>query len=223
LAHGPWAGAIDFSKAVSIIVDERTMNTEGTAVHSRCRPKQSKQGSRAPAGPPERIHGSAKRPQALTDLGNLLETPPWDWPAQAGERFLQVLTQPQAALSDRLITAELAGDYTVVNEELAQALLAVVRHSGEPTALRARAALSLGPVLEQADTEGLEDPEEGPITEPTFRQIQSTLQILYQDPRVPQEVRRRVLEASIRAPQPWHTDALREAYARGDPEWKLTA
>jgi uncharacterized protein (UPF0147 family) len=69
----------------------------------------------------------------------------------------------------------------------------------------------------------LEDPEEGPITEPTFRQIQSTLQILYQDPRVPQEVRRRVLEASIRAPQPWHTDALREAYARGDPEWKLTA
>jgi HEAT repeat protein len=153
----------------------------------------------------------------------LRDTPPWDWPSQTSERLLQVLTQPHTTLSDRLVAAELASDYTVVNEELAQALLAVARHTEEPTALRARAALSLGPVLEQADTGGFENPEEVSITEPTFRQIQNTLQTLYQDPRVPQELQRRVLEASVRAPQPWHAEALREAYACGDLEWKLTA
>ena len=192
-------------------------------MHSRCRPKQLPDHHRAPVDLPEEIKEPTERRQTLPDLTSLLDTPPWDWPDQAGQHFLQVLTQPHAALSDRLVAAELAGDDTVVNEELAQALLAVVRSAEEPTALRARAALSLGPVLEQADTEGGEDPEEMPITEPTFRQIQHTLQTLYQDPRVPKEVRRRVLEASIRAPQSWHTAALREAYASRDPEWRLTA
>jgi hypothetical protein len=199
------------------------MNAEETTVHSRCRPKQLPHNHRTPVGPPAETGEPTKRRHTLADLASLLDTPPWDWPDQAGPRFLQVLTQPQAALSDRLVAAELAGDSTVVNEELAQALLAVVRHAEEPAALRARAALSLGPVLEQADTEGWEDPEEVPLTEPTLRQIQNTLQALYQDPRVPKEVRRRVLEASIRAPQPWHREALREVYACEDPEWKLTA
>src|SRR5262249_18487618 len=31
------------------------------------------------------------------------------------------------------------------------------------------------------------------------------------------------LEASVRAPQDWHADAIRAAYASGDEAWKLTA
>lgn len=40
---------------------------------------------------------------------------------------------------------------------------------------------------------------------------------------VPKEVRRRVLEGSVRAPQDWHKDAITEAYAGNDELWKLTA
>src|SRR5690606_36527763 len=39
----------------------------------------------------------------------------------------------------------------------------------------------------------------------------------------PSEVRRRVLEASARAPSDWHKDAIRAAYYSGDDAWRLTA
>src|SRR5262249_4136636 len=37
------------------------------------------------------------------------------------------------------------------------------------------------------------------------------------------EVRRRVLETSVRAPEDWHRDAIRTAWASDDDAWKLTA
>ena len=43
------------------------------------------------------------------------------------------------------------------------------------------------------------------------------------DTNVPKEVRRRILEASVRAPQDWHQNAIREAYSSGDESWRLTA
>ena len=43
------------------------------------------------------------------------------------------------------------------------------------------------------------------------------------DADVPQEVRRRILEAAVRAPQDWHQDAIREAYSSADESWRLTA
>jgi hypothetical protein len=89
--------------------------------------------------------------------------------------------------------------------------------------LRSRAAISLGPVLEQADTDGFEDPEDVPITEPMFRTIQESLEKLYLDNNTPKEVRRRSLEASVRAPQVWHQAAIEQAYSSGDKEWMLTA
>ena len=49
------------------------------------------------------------------------------------------------------------------------------------------------------------------------------LHTLYADADVPQEVRRRILEASVRAPQDWHPDAISSAYASDDETWKLTA
>jgi hypothetical protein len=157
------------------------------------------------------------------DLKTLIDTPPWDWPRDAGWTLRKVLVDDGANESDRLIAAELVGDFTVINDELADALLMVVYSAGEPDQLRARAAISLGPVLEQADTDGFEDPDDVPITEPTFRNIQSTLKKLYLDNSTPKEVRRRILEASVRAPETWHQDAIKNAYSSGDKEWMLTA
>jgi hypothetical protein len=157
------------------------------------------------------------------DLKTLLDTPPWDWPRDAGRMLRKVLVDRQANESDRLVAAELAGDSTVINDDLVDTLLTVVCSADEPDQLRARAAISLGPVLEQADTDGFEDPDDAPITEPTFRRIENSMEKLYLDSRTSKEVRRRILEASVRAPETWHEDAIKNAYSSGDKEWMLTA
>src|SRR5260370_33124370 len=141
------------------------------------------------------------------NLKILLDTPPWEWARDAGKVFLEILTDSRAKQSDRLVAAQLAGDFTVINDDLANALLAIVRSPGEPARLRARAAVSFGPALEQAYTDEFDDPESVPITEPMFLEIQDSLQKLYLDDRIPKEVRRRILEASVRAPEDWHQDA----------------
>ena len=157
------------------------------------------------------------------DLKTLVDTPPWDWPRDAGRTFQKILIDRRANESDRLVAAELAGDLTVINDDLAHTLLTVVCSADEPDQLRARAAISLGPVLEQADTDGFEDPDDVPITEGTFRNILDSMEKLYLDNSIPKEVRRRILEASVRAPETWHQDAIRNAYSSGDKEWMLTA
>jgi hypothetical protein len=157
------------------------------------------------------------------DLKTLQDTPPWDWPEEAGKKFQEVLIDHQASEPDRLIAAELAGDLTAINDQLADALMAVIRRPDEPEQLRAMAAIALGPVLELADTDGFEDPDDVPITERTFRNIQEWFQKLHFDTSIPKEVRRRILEASVRAPEEWHQNAIRAAYSSGDKEWILTA
>ncbi|MGA7314095.1 MAG: HEAT repeat domain-containing protein [Silvibacterium sp.] len=157
------------------------------------------------------------------DLKTLMDTPPWDWPIDAGKIFQKILNDSRAKESDRLVAAELAGDSTVINDDLADALMAIIGHADEPEKLRARAAISLGAVLEQADTDGFEDPDDVPISERTFRDIQDTLHRLYLDNSNPKEVRRRILEASVRAPKDWHQNAITAAYSSGDKDWMLTA
>jgi hypothetical protein len=157
------------------------------------------------------------------DLKTLQDTPPWDWPRDAGKGFLKILSDRRANASDRLIAADLAGDYTVINDELAESLMAIVRSPDEPEPLRAKAAIALGPVLEQAYTEEFVDPDDVPITESTFRNIQDSLRKAFLDETVPKEVRRRILEASARAPESWHPDAIAAAYSSGDRDWMLTA
>ena len=158
------------------------------------------------------------------DLKTLQDTPPWDWPRDAGKKFQEILIDHQASETDRLIAAELAGDLTVINDQLADALMAVIRRPDEPEQLRATAAIALGPVLEQAEADGFEDPDDVmPITQRTFRNIQDWLQKLHFDNSIPKEVRRRILEASVRAPEVWHQNAIRAAYSSGDKEWILTA
>jgi hypothetical protein len=157
------------------------------------------------------------------DLKILLDTPPWDWPKDTGRVIRRTLADPKASESDRLIAAELAGDFVVINDELANALLTIVRNAGETEQLRATAAISLGPILEHAEAEGFEIPDEVPITKRTFHNIQNTLHKLYLDQSLPKLLRRRILEASVRSPQTWHKDAVRHAYSSGDRDWILTA
>jgi hypothetical protein len=66
------------------------------------------------------------------DLKILKDTPPWGWPENDGKLFLNTLRDPKAAPSDRLLAAELAGDYTVINDELARALLTTVAETRQP-------------------------------------------------------------------------------------------
>lgn len=158
-----------------------------------------------------------------TDVKALRDIPPWEWPEGAGQMLLDVLRGGQAAEADRLLAAELAGDFTVINDELADVLLSILRSGDELETLRGQAAISLGPALEQADIDGFEEEDDVPITEPTFHRIQEVLRKLYMDAGVPKDVRRRILEASVRAPQDWQRDAIRAAYGSDDEAWRLTA
>ncbi len=157
------------------------------------------------------------------DLKVLEDLPPWEWPQGTDKMLLGVLRDNQKDKSDRLLAAGFAGDYTVINNELVVALLSIVRNGEESEELRARAVISLGPILETAYIDEFDDPEAVPISEETFHTIQTTLRKLYMDTDVPMEVRRRLLEGSVRAPQKWHQEAVRDAYASGDELWRLTA
>jgi len=157
------------------------------------------------------------------DLKTLQETPPWEWPKDAGKMFLAILRDPHADAADRLLAAGLAGDFTVINDTLAAALLAILGSADQAEELRARAAISLGPALEQADIEEFDDPDASPIGLQTFRAIKRSLRQLFLESGVPESVRRCILEAAVSAPQDWHTGAIRSAWSNRDREWKQTA
>jgi hypothetical protein len=157
------------------------------------------------------------------DLTTLHDTPPWEWPEDADKMLLGILRDKKADESERLLAAELAGDSTVINDELADALMSILRNGDESGKLRGKAVLSLGPALEQAYIDRFDEPEYVPISEQAFSRIQKTLRKLYMDAKVPKEVRRCILEASVRAPQDWHKNAVRAAYASDDEDWRLTA
>lgn len=157
------------------------------------------------------------------DLKTLTEMDSWEWPKETWQLLHGTLVDRQASAADRLIAAELAGDLVVMNDTLAADLLGIIRRAGEQEELRAKAAISLGPVLEDIDTNGFEDPEAICISQSTFRNIRASLHWLYLDEGNPKEVRRRILEASVRASEDWHKDAIKAAYSSGDRDWILTA
>ncbi|MFH2002507.1 MAG: hypothetical protein ABIK28_22735 [Planctomycetota bacterium] len=157
------------------------------------------------------------------DLKTLKDTPPWDWPEGMDQRLIDVLADARVDESERILAAELAGEFAVINDELANALLAILLNDDEPEELRAAAVISLGPAIDYVDTYEFEDPDEMPITEQTFQKIQESLRKLYMRDDLPKDVKRRILEASVRAPQDWHEDAIRAAFSRNDNDWILTA
>jgi hypothetical protein len=157
------------------------------------------------------------------NLKRLSEIPTWEWPKGSDKLLGIVLRDRHAKASDRLIAAELAGDYGVINDELAGILLSILPSGDESEEMRSTAAIAFGPALESADTDEFDEPESVPITEPMFHRLQEALRSLYLDTGIPKQVRRRILEASVRAPADWHQAAIRAAYDSGDMEWRLTA
>jgi hypothetical protein len=158
------------------------------------------------------------------NLKTLENTPSWDWPDDAGTLIRATLSDKRATESDRVLAASLGGDLIVMNDELAEILLAIVSAGDESDELRAKSAISLGPALEEVEMEGgFDEPEELQISKEVFDRIQETFHRLLLDQKVPKEVRRRVLEASVRSSQPWHAEEVRNAYGDGDEEWRLTA
>jgi HEAT repeat protein len=158
------------------------------------------------------------------DLRTLEATPPWEWPRDAEEILINALQNPRAPARDRMTAAELAGDLPSKDDEIAGVLLSIVSNASEPPLLRASAAISLGPVLEEVEMEGFDEPlSEPPIAKELFLRIQETFRKVYSDKQEPKELRRRILEASVRSSQEWHTDAIRAAFSSDDQEWKLTA
>lgn len=158
----------------------------------------------------------------LKDLANM---GPWEWPPSAAELLLNTIRDRRAKEAARIQAVELASEYPGGSDELADAMLAVACDNRESAKLRSRAAISLGPVLEETDMVGFDDEDLGEpkLSEENFDRIREALRGLYEDDGAPKEVRRRVLEASVRSPQDWHEDAIREIYHSGDREWKLTA
>ena len=157
------------------------------------------------------------------DLENLAGMPAYNWPPNADEIIWKVLRNRDADESDRQLAAEMAGEYVVIGEQLAAELLLIVTDPDEDEELRAVSAISFGAALEHADMMGFDDPDDILLSEKTCKKIQKTLRKIYMDTDSPKLLRRRVLEASVRAPAEWHKEAVRAAYEDDDEEWKLTA
>lgn len=157
------------------------------------------------------------------DITTLAEIPPWEWPEEAADHLLSTLHNEEIEESRRFLAAELAGEVSIINDEVAEALLAVGQDPKAPEMLRLRALHSLGPGLEYADIEGFDDPEELVLSEKTFWHILQGLRDLYKDANLSDTLRQAALEASVHAPQDWHPEAIRKAFSSDDERWKLTA
>lgn len=161
--------------------------------------------------------------QTQMNLEEIQNTPSWEWTEETGKFLKKVLVDRRAKISDRIVAAELSGELTVMDDELAETLLAILKNSDEPEDLREIAVNSLGPALEYADTMEFEDLEEDVISEEMFSKIQRSLRELYGDAGLTEDLRREVLEAAVHAPEEWHQKAVRAAYYSGDEDWRLTA
>lgn len=159
-------------------------------------------------------------------MRDLAEIRPWDWPQTASVLILEMLRNEEAPSDERQLAAELAGDLVVMNDDLAGELLRILENPAEADILRAESAISFGATMEEVgwmEGGGFSVWEVPAVTEPVIERARTALRRAYLDLGNPKVVRRFALEASARAPEPWHADAVRAAYREEDPDWKLTA
>ena len=174
----------------------------------------------------KRKPAGASKPDPVTlDLYGLMDLPPWEWPKRTGPGLLALLQDRQAPAGDRLMAANLIVEALDLPEWEApfRALLGILADPEEPEDLRREAAIALGPTLEEMDSCAEFEFEDVSIPASLFREAQATLLRLWQAPDCSKDLRRRVLESSVRAPEDWHVAAVRMAQASGDPEWRLSA
>ena len=97
--------------------------------------------------------------------------------------------------------------------------------------VRADAIVGLGPVIEEAGIDYMDDelefeesPELGPpVSREMFGTIVATVRRIYEDESQPKLLRRRALEVLVRDPQPWLEGEIRKHLTSADEDWKLTA
>lgn len=109
-------------------------------------------------------------------------------------------------------------------DEMAQRHARLVADEELDPAIRGRAALALGPSLEHCAF-GMWDEEfhAPPLSRGTFADLKAQFRNLYFDASQPSLLRRRVLEASVRAPESWQTGAIRAAWMTDNTDWRKTA
>lgn len=122
--------------------------------------------------------------------------------------------------------------HAVVDDALARELLSFARDDDRDPEERGRALIALGPSLEESsyeeDSEGTlpsggADWWDAPFSDAAYQQLHDELRRLYHDAGVPKLVRRRALEAAVRAPRDWQREAAAAAWSSDDPEWRVTA
>jgi hypothetical protein len=164
-----------------------------------------------------RLYMSKAQPgHALEGFANL---PTWDWPDDAMERIHEGLQSSD--VPTQCLAAQMAGK--IPGHDLALELIRVLK-TADDTDLLVETSIALGPVLEEALLGSFGDEDLEPeITPHLVHEIQSLFRRLYHDADAPNVVRRRVLEASVRSPEPWHVGATRAAFQSGDLGWRVTA
>ena len=160
-----------------------------------------------------------------TRLEILSRAESWTLNEEDGAYVRTVLSDRGADPEERLLALELAGDTALMDDEMAEAVLALLGDAGENEQLRGRAAIVLGPSLELAFEEELQDEADEPtcpLSPPLVEKVEQALRSLHDDESAPREVRRRCLEAAVRLPRDWQKMAIRRAYRSGDELWKIT-
>lgn len=144
----------------------------------------------------------------------------WDWPENARAWILEGLHSPDPAL--RRAAVEVVDD--VMDDEIAGEVLKIL-DSDPDDEIRGRAAIALGPALEECSDEVDFDESlaDTSLSMARYREIENRLKSLFYDASTPKIVRRRALEAAIRSPQPWQEGAVRTAWTSDDAEWRATA
>jgi hypothetical protein len=156
-------------------------------------------------------------PMASEILAALEGTDLVEWSDETVELVLASLRSDDAA--DRKIAASLA--WRVAGHRVGRELLRLFREDSD-NEVRASAAIGMGPMLEEIDMMLGDDDDDEPIEEGLFEDVQRALREVHEDPREPELVRRRALEAAVRAPEAWMEGAAREALASADPLWRMT-
>ncbi len=159
-------------------------------------------------------------------LEKLSERDPWDYPESADADIDAGLQSDEADV--RRLAISLAS--TGVEPHRLETLLKIAQGDKEPE-LAAAAAIALGPALEESylddpgeSGEGVFGPDDAPTISPAlYRKLRDGLRALHDDTARPLLVRRRALEAAVRAPEAWMTEATRAAYAAPELEWRSTA
>ena len=159
------------------------------------------------------------------------DAPPLESFEEASRQFVAALRSDDPAVRE----VALGEIPPMVDDEVARELFRFARDPERGEEERGEALIALGPALAECHDEeapdgtleapppGTEDWWELPLSSAGYREVHDELRRIYHDGSLPKLVRRRALEAAVRAPRDWHREAAATAWGSGDPDWRVTA